>query len=136
MELKKLKRLRRRDLLEMLLDLTKENEQLRERNAELEEQLQDRMLTISEVGSLAEAVVKINRLMEAAQEVCDQYTDNIKKRCEEEELRCQKLERSTKQRCDRMLIEAAQRVEKMLNPHKQKEQTRIHKKTKPLHKKK
>jgi hypothetical protein len=136
MELKELKRLRRRDLLEMLLDLTKENEQLRERNAELEEQLQDRMLTISEVGSLAEAVVKINRLMEAAQEVCDQYTDNIKKRCEEEELRCQKLERSTKQRCDRMLIEAAQRVEKMLNPHKQKEQTRIHKKTKPLHKKK
>ena len=50
MNKKDLKRLRRRDLLEMLLDLTKENDLLRERNDELEAQLQDRMLTISEAG--------------------------------------------------------------------------------------
>ena len=41
----------------MLLDLTKENDLLRERNDELEAQLQDRMLTISEAGSLAEAAL-------------------------------------------------------------------------------
>lgn len=78
---KDLNRLRRRDLLEMLLDLTKENELLRERNDELEAQLQDRMLTISEAGSLAEAALQLNGVFQAAQDACDQYTHNVQTRC-------------------------------------------------------
>jgi hypothetical protein len=92
------KRLRRRDLLEMLLDLTKENGLLRERNDELEAQLQDRMLIISEAGTLAEAALRLNGVIKAAQDACDQYTYNI-------QLRCQRMEEETKAKCMQMLNE-------------------------------
>lgn len=80
----------------MLLDLTKENELLRERNDELEAQLQDRMLAISNAGTLAEAALQLNSVFESAQAACDQYIYNM-------QLRCQKLEEDTKSRCERML---------------------------------
>lgn len=79
MDQKDLRRLSRRDLLEMLLELSKENEQLRQRNSELENQLADRMLTLSNVGSLAEAALQLNGVFQAAQEACDQYIYNMKR---------------------------------------------------------
>jgi hypothetical protein len=98
MNKKDLKRLRRRDLLEMLLDLTKENDLLRERNDELEAQLQDRMLIISEAGTLEEAALRLNGVIKAAQDACDQYTYNM-------QLRCQRMEEETKAKCMQMLNE-------------------------------
>lgn len=83
-------------MLEMLLELSKENEQLREKNSFLEEQLQDRMLTISKAGSLAEAALQLNGVFEAAQAACDQYIYNV-------QLHCQKMEEDMKSKCDRML---------------------------------
>ena len=85
MNQKDLKRLSRRDLLEMLLELSKENEQLRQRNSELENQLADRMLTLTNSGSLAEAVLHLNGVFQAAQEACDQYVYNVKRLCHQAE---------------------------------------------------
>ena len=87
----------------MLLDLTKENELLRERNDALEEQLQDRTLTISEAGSLAEAALQLNGVFRAAQDACDQYTYNM-------QLRCQRMEDETKAKCMQMLSECKNRL--------------------------
>ena len=94
-----LKRLGRRDLLEMLLDLSKENEQLRERNSMLEKQLVDRMLTISNAGSLAEAALQLNGVFQAAQAACDQYVYNM-------QLRCQQMEENTQNKCMQMINES------------------------------
>ena len=58
--------------------------------------MQDRVLTISEAGSLAEAALQLNGVFEAAQAACDQYIYNV-------QLRCQKMEEDTKRKCDRML---------------------------------
>lgn len=82
----------------MLLDLTKENELLRERNDELEAQLQDRMLIISEAGTLAEAALRLNGVFKVAQDACDQYTYNM-------QLHCQRMEEETKAKCMQMLNE-------------------------------
>ncbi len=131
-----LKKMSRSDLLEMLLQLRKENDQLRQELEQARRELEDRTLAVEQSGSLAEAVVKLNGLMEAAQAACDQYTLNVQQRCLEEEERCRKLERSTKQKCDQMLIEAAQRVEKMLSPQNLKERSMKQRKSKPLHQKK
>ena len=91
-----LKRLGRRDLLELLLEISKENEQLRKRNSALEAQLMDRMLKISNAGSLADAVLQLNGVFLAAQEACDQYIYNVK-------MQCQKMEDETKNKCMEML---------------------------------
>ena len=87
----------------MLLDLTKETGLLRERNDELEAQLQDRMLIISETGTLAEAALRLNGVFQAAQDACDQYTHNV-------QTRCQQMEEETRRKCERMLIDAENQV--------------------------
>lgn len=83
MTAKELKRLRRSDLLEMLLDLSKENQALRQELAKARQQLQDRTIRIQESGSLAEAVLRLNGVFEAAQAACQQYEENLRLRCQE-----------------------------------------------------
>jgi glutathione S-transferase len=85
---KQLKRLSRADLLELLLIQTKENERL---HAELEEaraQLESRRICVEEAGSIANAALALNGVMEAAQAAADQYLENIAQiKAEAEQLR-------------------------------------------------
>lgn len=80
MTAKELKKLRRSDLLEMMLDLTKENEQLRQQLEQAQKQLEDRTIAILDSGTMAEAVFRLNGVFEAAQAACDQYIENMKLR--------------------------------------------------------
>ena len=87
---KELKRLRRTDLMEMLLELSKENVQLRQQLEEANEKLTAKELQIEESGSLAEAALKLNGIFEAAQAACEQYEYNIR-------LRSRQMEQQTAQ---------------------------------------
>ena len=93
---KELRRMSRSDLLELLLTVTRENERLREQLQQLQQKLDDRALEIENMGSLAEAVLKLNGVFEAAQAACDQYTENAR-------LRCEKMQEETKRNCQRMV---------------------------------
>lgn len=106
MTAKELKRLRRSDLMEMLLELSKENLMLREQLYEAEQKLLERQIAINQTGSLAEASLRLNRLFEAAQAACEQYALNVR-------LRCDELEASTRRRCEDMIawLEEAQFTE-------------------------
>lgn len=73
-----MKKLSRVELLEMLLDVTRENDALRQENEKLQEQLNDRQIRLEESGSIAEAALRLNRIFEAAQEAADQYLENVK----------------------------------------------------------
>lgn len=79
---RELKRLSRADLLEMLIALSKENEQLRLELVETQQRLADRMVAIEKAGSIAEAALQLNGVFEAAQNACEQYIANIKARAE------------------------------------------------------
>ena len=68
---KELRRLSRTDLLEMLLEQSKEVERLQQELAEARQQLQDRRIMTEEAGSIAEAALRINRVFEAAQAAAD-----------------------------------------------------------------
>lgn len=103
MNKKDLRRLGRRDLLEMLLDLTKENEQLRKINKQLEEAIEDRTITQLKAGSLAEAALQLNGVFKAAQDAADQYLYNTQKRCKW-------MEEDTKKKCEQMLADAENHV--------------------------
>ena len=75
---KELRKLRRGELLEMLLEQTKENETLKNRIADLEARINTREITIKESGSIAEAALKLNGVFEAAQKAAEQYLENIR----------------------------------------------------------
>ena len=77
---KELKKLNRTKLLQMLLEVERENETLRARNAELEQQMSRRELQIASAGSIAEASLKLSGIFEAAQKAADQYLYNVRRR--------------------------------------------------------
>ena len=80
-----LKRMNRSKLLQMLLEIERENETLRARNEELEEKMRKRELQLAESGSIAEAALKLNGIFEAAQQAADQYVYNVQRRAAQQE---------------------------------------------------
>jgi len=77
---KELHKLKRGELLEMMLAQSREIDALRARVRDLEEKLADREIRIRESGSIAEAALKLNGIFEAAQAAADQYLENVKNR--------------------------------------------------------
>lgn len=77
MDEKQLRRLRRMDLMELLLSQAQEIESLQERVVELEDKLKRREIIVAEAGSIAEAALKLNKVFESAQAAADQYLENV-----------------------------------------------------------
>lgn len=77
---KELKKLSRKELLEMLVLQTRRVEQLEKQLQEANEKLEEKFIMIQESGSLADAVMRLNGVFEAAQKAADQYLENIRSR--------------------------------------------------------
>ena len=75
---KDLKKLKRQDLLQLMVEQSEEIDRLRAELAKAQEELNNRKIAASEAGSLAEAAVKISGVLEAAQEAADLYLENVK----------------------------------------------------------
>lgn len=103
---KELKKLRRRDLLELLVQQTEDNENLQSQIDVLTVQLQSRNLNISKAGTLAEAVMQINEMFRTADAVAKQYLDNVRGLVERQEEICAQMEQECQEHCDEMIAEA------------------------------
>lgn len=73
-----LQKLRKAELLQIMLEQSDEIDRLRDRVEELEKELMDRRITIEEAGSIAEASLKLTRVFEEAQKAADLYLENIR----------------------------------------------------------
>ena len=77
---KELKRLRRSELLELLVAQGRRLEQLERELADAKAELENRAITISSAGTLAEAALKLNGVFEAADAAAKQYLENLERR--------------------------------------------------------
>lgn len=75
---KEMKKLRRSELLEMLIEQTKRGDELEQEIKLLREQLQNRDLSLKEAGTLAEASLRINAVFEAADAAAAMYLENVR----------------------------------------------------------
>ena len=105
---KDLKRLSRTELLELLLQQTRERERLEQKLEEVQRQLADRQIRLEKAGDIAHATLEINGVMEATQAAARQYLENM-----------ERLERQTRQRCEQMLRQTRQEAEDILQKAKQ-----------------
>ena len=80
---KELQKLSRIDLLELLLEKSKENEKLQEELEQVKAKLAEREIKIEKAGSIAEAALALNGVFEAAQAAADQYLENLRRISEE-----------------------------------------------------
>lgn len=77
-----LTKMKKKDILEIMLAQGEEIDRLRAQVAELEERLENRKLLVEECGSLAEASIRITNVFEEAQKAADIYLENIRRRYE------------------------------------------------------
>ncbi len=76
---KEFRRLSRADLVEIIYELQQSEKALQQENRKLKEQLEQRNITISQSGSLAEVLAKLNGLFNAAQATADDYTEQARR---------------------------------------------------------
>ncbi len=93
---KELKKLSRKQLLELLLKQTEYSEFLEKKLKETERKLDDKILIEAEAGSIAEASLRLNGVFEAAQAAANQYLSNIKRINDNKEKLLQELESKVK----------------------------------------
>ena len=91
MDAKELSRLSKTDLLELMLEMSRENDRLKRKISVYEKVVNDNKIDIEESGSIAEAALKINGVFEAAQAAADQYLDNIIRMHDEMEKRLSEM---------------------------------------------
>jgi len=80
---RELRRLSRTDLLELLLQERRENEELKSQLEAANQKLKDREIALEHTGSIAEAALKLNNVFEAAEAAAAQYLENVRSLSEE-----------------------------------------------------
>ena len=80
---KEFRKLSRSELLELMLEQSREIDRLQSELEETREALQERNLKIESCGSIAEAAAEVNSLFHAAQKAADMYLLNVQRICAE-----------------------------------------------------
>ena len=109
-----LRKLSRKDLLELLISQGRERDTLQAELEQVKAALKNRQLHIEQAGSIAEAALQLNGVFEAAQAAAQQYLENIRQRsehieeaCAKREAACAQMEAETRNRIDRQIKDAA-----------------------------
>lgn len=79
-----LKKLKRDELLQIMIAQSKRISALKKRLDETEKKLADKELALKATGNIAEASLKLNHIFEDAQAAADQYLYNVKKLAQRE----------------------------------------------------
>lgn len=111
---KELKRVSRKELLELLI---KQQDLLAQTQAELEDakaQLKKRNIVLNQVGTMAEAALALNEVFEATDKAAKQYLENIKRISDAQAEKSAKIEAETKVRCEKTIGEAKDKAQAIL----------------------
>ncbi len=111
---KELQKLKRTDLLEILVEQGKALEKLRAENDALQKKLEDRTICIEKAGTIAEASLQLNGVFEAAHAAATQYLENIQNLSERQEKVCAQMEQEAREKCEAMERETSEKCEAML----------------------
>lgn len=76
---KELLKLKRSEMLEIMLAQSREIDKLRKELEETKAQLEDRRIKIRNAGSLAEASLQLTNIFAEAQKAADLYVENVKR---------------------------------------------------------
>lgn len=124
------KKLRRAELLELLIEQTEENERLLKRISQLEAKLSERVIVMEKAGSIADAAVGLSGVFAQAQDAADRYLESIRQKQNRAEELLQQAERlmqqtetdcaqclqKTQEECEKLLQEAEQKAARMDSP--------------------
>ena len=88
---KELRKLNRQELIEIIYQMKKNEQQMQEQIAALQAELDEKRLRLSEAGSIAEAALSVTNVFSAAQAAADLYLHEISCMRENAEKECAKI---------------------------------------------
>jgi hypothetical protein len=121
---RELRRLNRKDLLQMLIEQSQEVQSLRKKLAEAETALANKTIAINQAGSIAEASLQLSGIFQAAQDACQLYLDNVNQSCQRQadmerdtEVKCAEMLREAKEQSQQYWDEVSEKLEKFCEDH-------------------
>jgi small-conductance mechanosensitive channel len=102
---KELKKLNRRELVDVIYQLKKNEEQMQEQIAALEAELQDRRIHLSVAGSIAEAATDITGIFSVAQSTADLYLREVASMKEDAQKECEKMIEEAKKKVESIMAD-------------------------------
>ena len=103
---KELKKLSRRELVDIIYQLKKNEQQKQDEIAALEEALQEKRIRVSVAGSIAEAAADITQIFSTAQQTADLYLHEIASMKEDTEKACAVLMEGARKKAEELLAQA------------------------------
>ena len=104
MDNKELKKLSRRELIEIIYQMKRNEQKLQEENAALQTALKDKRIRLEKAGSIADAVASVSGLFTAAQSTVELYLN---------EIACMKAD--ARRECAQMLEEARETAARIIS---------------------
>ena len=101
---KELKRLSRRELVEIIYQLKKNEQEMQEKMDAMQQEIEDKRIKLSAAGSIADAATSITELFATAQNSADIYLQEITA-----------MKADTAKECEQMIAEANQKVATILS---------------------
>ena len=92
MDNRELKKIGKKELLEILLSQAKRIEELENELNRTKKKLESKKILIDECGNIADATTKLSKIFETAQETAELYLFNVKEKCK-------KIENDMKKEC-------------------------------------
>lgn len=103
---KELKKLSRRELVDIIYQLKKNEQEKQAEIAALEEALQEKRIRVSVAGSIAEAAADITQIFSTAQRTADLYLHEIAAMKDDTEKQCAKMLQEAQKQAELILAEA------------------------------
>ena len=110
---KELRKLRRIELLELLVEQGEEMERLRGQLQKAQEALQERTIVIQKAGSLAEAALRLNGVFTAADQAARDYVDSLRTMEAQQRAKVASIEKEAREKADQMLSETQEKCRAM-----------------------
>ena len=107
---KELKRLSRRELVDIIYQLKKNEQEMQEEIASLKKELEDKRMHISNAGSIADAAISVTSVFSAAQMTADLYISEIARMKEDTEKECAKKIDDAEKRVNAILVDGEKKV--------------------------
>ena len=110
---KELQKLKRSELLEIMLGLQNELDWLKKENQELKSKAEAKSIAIEKSGSIAQAALEMNGVFTAAQKAADVYLDNVKRMHDDVEKNYEATLSKAKAEAQQMLDSAKKTAEEL-----------------------